>query len=174
MLSSYFRLSIAVCCFSFHGRFVTILFDGFAPYHSLLRQRYSLAAERGMCGRIAPGGWLGLLERFLFLLVGEILITKYSNIRGNPNGQFRIRKFGLRTRFPVISTTHPAGLETVVRLVFSKEPLQETRFSCSCPKLRERLTEIRLLWDAEASAISNHPGANQFLRRDSREGWWKA
>lgn len=38
-------------------------------------------------------------------------------------------------------------------------------------QLREDLTKKKLLWDSEKLAFSNHEAANEFLRRDYREGW---
>lgn len=38
-------------------------------------------------------------------------------------------------------------------------------------QLREKLTQVRLAWDAEKLAFSNQPEANQFLRREYRSGW---
>ena len=39
------------------------------------------------------------------------------------------------------------------------------------PQLREDLTKTKLLWDSKNLKFSNHEGANQFLKRDYREGW---
>ncbi|MDF1824136.1 MAG: Gfo/Idh/MocA family oxidoreductase [Verrucomicrobiales bacterium] len=39
------------------------------------------------------------------------------------------------------------------------------------PELREKLTTVKLLWDAENLTFSNCKEANQFLRRDYRAGW---
>ena len=39
------------------------------------------------------------------------------------------------------------------------------------PQLREKLTKVKLLWDAENLAFSNCEEANQFLRREYRPGW---
>ena len=39
------------------------------------------------------------------------------------------------------------------------------------PQLREKLTKVKLHWDAENLAFSNCEEANQFLRRDYRAGW---
>ena len=39
------------------------------------------------------------------------------------------------------------------------------------PQLREKLTKVKLLWDAENLAFLNCEEANQFLRRDYRSGW---
>lgn len=39
------------------------------------------------------------------------------------------------------------------------------------PQLRTDLTEKRLLWDSEKLRFRNHDAANQFIRRDYREGW---
>ena len=39
------------------------------------------------------------------------------------------------------------------------------------PQLREELTKVKLQWNADQLAFSNHEGANQFLRRDYRAGW---
>ncbi|MDF1741246.1 MAG: Gfo/Idh/MocA family oxidoreductase [Verrucomicrobiales bacterium] len=39
------------------------------------------------------------------------------------------------------------------------------------PQLREKLTKVKLLWDAENLSFSNCEEANQFLRRDYRAGW---
>lgn len=38
-------------------------------------------------------------------------------------------------------------------------------------QLREALTQRKLLWDGPAMRFTNLPEANQFLRRDYREGW---
>jgi predicted dehydrogenase len=38
-------------------------------------------------------------------------------------------------------------------------------------QLREDLTRTKLKWDATKLAFSNHPAANQFLRREYRTGW---
>jgi predicted dehydrogenase len=38
-------------------------------------------------------------------------------------------------------------------------------------QLRESLTKHRLMWDPEGLKIANLPEANQFLRREYREGW---
>jgi predicted dehydrogenase len=38
-------------------------------------------------------------------------------------------------------------------------------------KLREKLTRVRLAWDAEKFAFTNLPEANPFLRREYRQGW---
>ena len=38
-------------------------------------------------------------------------------------------------------------------------------------QLREDLTRTKLLWDAEQLAFTNHDAANQFLRREYRQGW---
>jgi predicted dehydrogenase len=38
-------------------------------------------------------------------------------------------------------------------------------------QLRERLTQHKLLWDPEALRITNVPEANQYLRREYRQGW---
>jgi len=37
--------------------------------------------------------------------------------------------------------------------------------------LKDKLTRTRLLWDSENFKITNLPEANQYLRRDYREGW---
>ena len=39
------------------------------------------------------------------------------------------------------------------------------------PSLKEKVTKTRLLWDGDAMKITNMPEANQFLRRQYREGW---
>ena len=39
------------------------------------------------------------------------------------------------------------------------------------PQLREDLTRKKLLWDSEKMAFTNHESANQFLRREYRQGW---
>lgn len=39
------------------------------------------------------------------------------------------------------------------------------------PQLREELTKVKLLWDADNLSFSNYEGANQFLRREYRKGW---
>jgi len=39
------------------------------------------------------------------------------------------------------------------------------------PQLREDLTQVKLLWDSEQLRFTNHPAANQFLRREYRPGW---
>ena len=38
-------------------------------------------------------------------------------------------------------------------------------------QLREDLTRTKVLWDAKQLAFTNHGGANQFLRREYRQGW---
>ncbi|MCA9195142.1 MAG: Gfo/Idh/MocA family oxidoreductase [Planctomycetales bacterium] len=38
-------------------------------------------------------------------------------------------------------------------------------------QLRDDLTQKKLLWDSDNLAFTNHDSANQFLRRDYREGW---
>lgn len=38
-------------------------------------------------------------------------------------------------------------------------------------QLREPLTRAQLEWDAEKLAFTNNPAANQFLRREYRDGW---
>lgn len=38
-------------------------------------------------------------------------------------------------------------------------------------QLREPLTRAQLEWDAEKMAFTNNPAANQFLRREYRDGW---
>ena len=38
-------------------------------------------------------------------------------------------------------------------------------------QLREQLTRRSLQWDAEQLAFTNHPAANEFLRREYRDGW---
>ncbi len=38
-------------------------------------------------------------------------------------------------------------------------------------QLREDLTRVKLEWDSKRLAFTNHEGANQFLRREYREGW---
>ncbi len=38
-------------------------------------------------------------------------------------------------------------------------------------ELRDDLTEKKLLWDSEAFTFTNHVPANQFLRREYRNGW---
>jgi hypothetical protein len=37
--------------------------------------------------------------------------------------------------------------------------------------LREKLTKVRLLWDSEKFAFTNLPEANQFLKKEYRQGW---
>lgn len=39
------------------------------------------------------------------------------------------------------------------------------------PQLREELTRKKLIWDSEHLRFTNHESANQFLRRDYRDGW---
>lgn len=39
------------------------------------------------------------------------------------------------------------------------------------PQLREDLTRQNLLWDSDKMAFTNHEAANQFLRREYRQGW---
>jgi predicted dehydrogenase len=39
------------------------------------------------------------------------------------------------------------------------------------PALKERLTRVKLHWDGDAMKVTNLPRANQYLRRDYREGW---
>ena len=39
------------------------------------------------------------------------------------------------------------------------------------PELRTDLTQRKLLWDSEKLEFSNHAAANQFLKRDYRDGW---
>ncbi len=39
------------------------------------------------------------------------------------------------------------------------------------PQLREDLTHVKLLWDADKLAFSNFDKANHFLRREYRKGW---
>ena len=38
-------------------------------------------------------------------------------------------------------------------------------------QLREDLTKTKLEWDAAKLAFTNHDAANQFLRREYRQGW---
>ena len=38
-------------------------------------------------------------------------------------------------------------------------------------QLRDDLTQKKLLWDSEGLAFTNHAAANQFLRREYRNGW---
>ncbi len=38
-------------------------------------------------------------------------------------------------------------------------------------QLREKLTRVKLLWDSEKFAFTNLPEANQFLRKEYRQGW---
>lgn len=38
-------------------------------------------------------------------------------------------------------------------------------------QLREDLTKKKLLWDSEKMEFTNHPAANEFLRREYRMGW---
>jgi hypothetical protein len=38
-------------------------------------------------------------------------------------------------------------------------------------QLREKLTRYRLLWDAAALKFTNLDEANQFVRREYRQGW---
>ncbi len=38
-------------------------------------------------------------------------------------------------------------------------------------QLREKLTRVKLAWDAENLAFPNLPEATQFLRRSYRSGW---
>lgn len=38
-------------------------------------------------------------------------------------------------------------------------------------QLREDLTKKKLLWDSEKMEFTNHPAANEFLRREYRSGW---
>lgn len=38
-------------------------------------------------------------------------------------------------------------------------------------QLREKLTKVRLLWDSEKFAFTNLPEANQFLKKEYRQGW---
>ncbi|MHC4519263.1 MAG: Gfo/Idh/MocA family protein [Planctomycetota bacterium] len=42
---------------------------------------------------------------------------------------------------------------------------------CLRPAIKEKMTQIKLLWDGDAMKITNMPEANQYLRRDYREGW---
>jgi len=39
------------------------------------------------------------------------------------------------------------------------------------PEMKEKLTRAKLLWDGEKMEFTNVPEANQFLRREYREGW---
>ena len=39
------------------------------------------------------------------------------------------------------------------------------------PEMKEKLTRTKLLWDGEKMEFTNMPEANQFLRREYREGW---
>lgn len=39
------------------------------------------------------------------------------------------------------------------------------------PQLREELTTKKLLWDSEQMRFTNHPSADEFLRREYRDGW---
>ncbi len=39
------------------------------------------------------------------------------------------------------------------------------------PALKEKVTRNRLMWDGDAMKVTNMPEANQFLRRQYREGW---
>jgi len=39
------------------------------------------------------------------------------------------------------------------------------------PSLKEKLTRTELRWDSASLKITNVPEANQFLRREYREGW---
>ena len=38
-------------------------------------------------------------------------------------------------------------------------------------QLRDDLTQKKLLWDSEKMVFTNHDSANQFLRREYRDGW---
>lgn len=39
------------------------------------------------------------------------------------------------------------------------------------PEMKEKMNQTRLLWDAPNMKITNVPEANEFLRRDYRDGW---
>ena len=39
------------------------------------------------------------------------------------------------------------------------------------PALKEKVTRVKLLWDGEAMKVTNVPEANQYLRREYRDGW---
>ncbi len=39
------------------------------------------------------------------------------------------------------------------------------------PSLKDKVARTRLLWDGEAMKVTNLPEANQFLKREYREGW---
>ena len=39
------------------------------------------------------------------------------------------------------------------------------------PQLRKKLTQVRLLWDANELKFPNFPEADSFLRREYRQGW---
>ena len=39
------------------------------------------------------------------------------------------------------------------------------------PSLKEKVARTKLLWDGEAMKVTNLPEANQFLKREYREGW---
>jgi hypothetical protein len=42
---------------------------------------------------------------------------------------------------------------------------------CLRPAMKEKMTQIKLLWDGDAMKITNMPEANQYLHREYRKGW---
>jgi len=42
---------------------------------------------------------------------------------------------------------------------------------CLRPAIKEKMTQIKLLWDGENMKITNVPEANQYLHREYRQGW---
>lgn len=42
---------------------------------------------------------------------------------------------------------------------------------CLRPNIKEKMTQIKLLWDGDAMKITNLPEANQYLTKEYRQGW---
>jgi len=42
---------------------------------------------------------------------------------------------------------------------------------CLRPLIKEKMTKVKLHWDGDAMKVTNVPEANQYLRREYREGW---
>ncbi len=42
---------------------------------------------------------------------------------------------------------------------------------CLRPLIKEKMTKVKLHWDGDAMKVTNLPEANQYLRREYREGW---
>jgi len=42
---------------------------------------------------------------------------------------------------------------------------------CLRPAIKEKMTQIKLLWDGDAMKVTNLPEANQYLTKEYRQGW---